>query len=195
MKVIKHDEFFKDKELRKWIVHSIKNGSIVIYPTDTIYGIGCDVGNRKSVEAIQKAKKRNNPLSIIAPSVSWIQKHLMVPRGSLATVKKSLPGPFTFIMRARDRKLLPELAVSGAGTVGVRIPDNYFTDVMRKENILLVTTSVNVHGQEPARSIKEIPKSITKIVDIAIDAGPINNPPSSVIDLTSKKPNVVRPGK
>lgn len=192
MKIIKHDEFFKDNELRKWIIHSIKNGSIVIYPTDTIYGIGCDVRNKEAVEEIQKAKKRTAPFSIVAPSISWIEKHLVVPNGSKSLIKKSLPGPFTFILKVKNKKTLPEMAVSDKHTVGVRIPDNYFTEVMRKEGILLVTTSVNIHDNEPVRSIKEIPKSIAKIVDIAIDAGPINNPPSSVIDLTSKKPNVIR---
>jgi L-threonylcarbamoyladenylate synthase len=192
MKIIKHDQFFKDRELRKWIIHSVKNGSIVIYPTDTIYGIGCDVGNASSVREIQDAKKRTNPFSIVAPSIKWIEQNLEIPRGSKTLVRKSLPGPFTFIMRPKPGKKLPGTAVSGQGTVGVRIPDNYFTDVMRKEGILLVTTSVNVHGKEPARSIGDIPKSIAKIVDIAIDAGPISNPPSSIIDLTSKKPNVIR---
>jgi len=192
MKIIKHDQFFKDKELRKWIIHSVRNGSIIIYPTDTIYGIGCDVSNKPAVREIQSAKKRDNPFSIVVPSVSWIEKHLIVPSGSKTLIKKSLPGAFTFILKVRDRKTLPETAVSVNNTVGVRIPDNYFCDVMRKEKILLVTTSVNVHGKEPVRSLKDVPKSIADIADIAIDAGPINNPPSSIIDLTSKKPNVIR---
>ena len=192
MKIIKHDEFFKDKELRKWIIHSIRNGSIVIYPTDTIYGIGCDVSNSKAVKEIQDAKKRTNPFSVIVPSVTWIEKHLVIPHGSKDLIKKSFPGPFTFIMKVKNKKMLPEMAVSEKNTVGVRIPDNYFCDVMRKEKILMVTTSVNIHGKEPVRNIQDIPKNIAKIVDIAINAGPVNNPPSSIIDLTSKKPNMLR---
>lgn len=192
MKIIKLAEFFKDKELRKWIIHSIRNGSIIIYPTDTIYGIGCDVSNTKAVKEIRKAKKRDIPFSIIVPSISWIDKHLIIPSGSKALIKKSLPGAFTFILKIKNKKALPEMAISSSNTVGVRIPDNYFSKVMRKEKILLVTTSVNIHGKEPVREIKNVPKSITKIVDIAIDAGSLKNPPSSVIDLTSKKPNVIR---
>ncbi len=192
MKIIKHDEFFKDRELRKWIINSIKNGSIVVYPTDTVYGVGCDVRNKEAVKKIQKAKGRTQPFSIIVPSIAWIEKHLIIPNGSKAMIKKSLPGAFTFILKVKNKKSLPEMAISKNNTVGVRMPDNYFTDVMRKEGILLVTTSVNVHGKEPAKNIKEIPKSIAKIVDIAIDAGPLTNPPSSIIDLTSKKPNVIR---
>jgi L-threonylcarbamoyladenylate synthase len=191
MKIIKHDEFFKDKELRKWIVNSIKGGSIVIYPTDTIYGIGCDMGNDKSVKKIQEAKDRANPFSVVAPSISWMEKHLVIPDGSKAMIKKSLPGPFTFILKAKNNSL-PKAAVSSNNTVGVRIPKNYFTDVIRKENILLVTTSVNIHGESPAKNLNEIPKKLSEIADIAIDAGELNNPPSTIIDLTSKKPNIMK---
>ena len=112
MKIIKLDQFFKDKELRKWIIHSIKNGSIVIYPTDTIYGIGCDVSNKSAVSEIQKAKKRAIPFSIIAPSVTWIEKHLIVPNGTKSLIKKSLPGAFTFILKVKNKKTLPEMAVA-----------------------------------------------------------------------------------
>lgn len=192
MKVIKQEQFFTDTKLRNKVLGSIKKGAIVIYPTDTIYGIGCDVGNKRSVRKIYEAKQRGTgvPFSIIVPSVEWIEKHLVVPKGKKAVLQRSLPGRYTLIFKAKGH--IPEMAVSKEGTVGVRIPEGQFSDIIREAGILLVTTSVNVHGSKPAASISEVPKSIAGIVDVAIDAGPLTSRPSTILDMTAGEPKVIR---
>lgn len=182
MKVIKLD-MAKEKPL----IRSIIKGSILIYPTDTIYGLGCNALMEDSVKRIREVKKSNKPFSIIAPSKRWIYNNLYAKSSYI----EKLPGPFTYILKTR-RKGIVSKEVTSSSTLGVRIPDHRFIEIIQKANVPFVTTSVNVSGKKPATSIKEIPKQILANVDIVIDAGVIKGNPSTVIDLTSKVAKIIR---
>ena len=181
MKII---DFNKLKE--REIINHIRKGYIFIYPTDTIYGLGCNALNENSVKKIREIKKSEKPFSIIAHDKSWIYRNFDVKKQYI----QRLPGPFTFILKQR-KQLLPYEVNLGLDTIGIRIPDHPFTKFIQKAGVPFITTSVNKTGNEPIKEIKKIPKSISKAVDIVIDNGELTNNPSIVIDLTNKIARIV----
>ncbi len=178
-----------EKVKEKEIVKAIKQGKILIYPTDTIYGIGCDALNTDSVLKIRMIKGRDadKPFSIIAQSKQWIYKNFDVNK---AYVRK-LPGPFTFILRTKKEKLVSNHVTNNMNILAVRIPDHPFTKIIQKAKTPFVSTSVNFSGEQPITEINKIPKKIAKQVDIIIDAGILANNPSTIVDLTGKIARII----
>jgi len=168
----------------KSLIKLIKSGKIFIYPTDTIYGLGCNALNKKAVEKIKKIKKRdkNKPLSVIAPSKSWIYKNL---KSSKKLVNKYLPGKYTLILEKKNKRFLNH--VSSTKYLGVRIPNHNFFKIIQKSKVPFITTSVNLSGEKPITEIKEIKEEILKNVDVIIDAGKIYGKPSTIILPDGKK--------
>jgi L-threonylcarbamoyladenylate synthase len=164
------------------IIKNIKQGKIFIYPTDTIYGIGCDATNQSSVEKIREIKQRDtNPFSVIAPSKQWIKDNLEVDNKRL----NLLPGPYTLILKLKN-KVVSDSVLLGLNTLGIRIPNHKLTPIIQKSNLPFISTSVNLTGKEPITKISEISENISNKVDIIIDAGTINNPPSTLINIDGK---------
>ena len=170
------------------ILQAIRSGKIFIYPTDTIYGIGCAAENEAAVKRIRHIKSRETqkPFSIIAPSKEWIHVHFEV---KFPKFLEKLPGPYTLILPKKIPGFLEE--VSPSTSMGVRIPKHPFTQLVEEAAIPFVTTSVNVSGQPHAKSIADIPKEILESVDFVLDAGKLENPPSELWDLTGKEPKHV----
>jgi L-threonylcarbamoyladenylate synthase len=170
------------------IVKRVKNGEIFIYPTDTIYGIGCNALDEEAVRKIRQIKQRTDkPFSVIAPSKQWLTKNFKVKR---AYVEK-LPGPFTYILKPKKKGLLGE-DVSSFETIGVRIPDHPFTKMLQKAKVPFITTSVNITGEEAAIDLARVSPLITEQVDLIIDDGILNNRHSTVLDLTGSLPKIIR---
>lgn len=170
---------------RDEMIQSMREGKIFIYPTDTIYGIGCDARNPAAVKTIKRLKKRDarKPVSIIAPSKGWIRTHLRVRHASFLS---KLPGPYTLVWEKKTKNFLSD--VSGNSTLGVRMPNHPFLSLVRAARIPFVTTSVNLSGDPPVRSVKEIPPSFARRVAYALDAGRLGGRPSSLYDLTGRSP-------
>jgi L-threonylcarbamoyladenylate synthase len=149
------------KSLKK----AVLEGRIFIYPTDTIYGIGCNALDARAVEKIREIKARDTrPFSIIAPDFEWISNNLQLD----VPIEKYLPGPYTLILKKKDQDFLSH--VSSTDSLGVRIPKNKFTDKLRETQVPFITTSVNLSGQTPATSISEIPSEIISKVDFVIES-------------------------
>jgi len=159
------------------IVQQIKSGKIFIYPTDTIYGLGCNAEDEKAVEKIKALKKRDKdkPLSVIAPSFDWIKEHCIVD----VELEKYLPGPYTIILKKKNLDFLKH--VSSTDALGVRIPDNDFTLKIQEADVPFITTSVNVGNQPFAKEISEISKEILDNVDVVVDIGKLSGRPSTLI--------------
>jgi len=158
------------------VIKRLKN-EIFIYPTDTIYGIGCDATNEKLVEEIRKIKNRDpKPFSVIAPSIQWILDNFNV---EMELIKKYLPGPYTLLLEKKDNNFLKE--VSSNNFIGVRIPNCDFTKVLQSLKIPIVTTSVNLSGEKPANCVKDIDKKILERIEIIINAGKLSGKPSVLI--------------
>jgi L-threonylcarbamoyladenylate synthase len=159
-------------------VEDIKHGAIFIYPTDTIYGLGCDATNEDSVQLIKdlKYKDKDKPMSVIAPSVAWIKEHCEV---SDEMIEKYLPGPYTLILKKKDPEFL--IQVSSIDTLGIRIPDCEFTKLVEKSGVPFITTSVNFAGEPYAVQISDIDKKILDSADIIMGVGMLDGRPSTLV--------------
>jgi L-threonylcarbamoyladenylate synthase len=155
----------------------ILRGKIFIYPTDTIYGLGCNAENIKAVEKIKQIKQRekDKPLSVIAPSFDWINENFIVD----IDLNKYFPGPYTIILKKKDPKFLE--TVSNTEFLGIRIPDNEFTKKIQEANVPFITTSVNLSGEPYVTKIPDIAPDILECVDHIIDYGPLTGNPSTII--------------
>src|SRR3989344_190180 len=159
------------------LVSAILSGKIFIYPTDTIYGLGCDATQEQAVAQIKSIKKRDadKPLSVIAPSFTWIKKHFIVD----ITLEKYLPGPYTVVLKKKDRNFLPWISVMGS--IGVRIPQTLLTEQIQQSGVPFVTTSVNLSGEAFAKKIEDVSEELRKNVDYVIDAGILQGKPSTLV--------------
>jgi len=187
MLIIKFEKMREDPELKERVTRHIKEGLIFVYPTDTIYGLGCNALMPQSVKRIRDIKRTEHPFSVIAPSIAWIKENLIIKHSQYL---EKFPGPYTLIFDKKDPDFLKW--VSHTQTLGVRIPNHHFTKFIQKTGVPFITTSVNLTGQPPVHNIKDIPQDILNQIDVVIDAGPLENPPSRVIDLTGKEPLVLR---
>lgn len=179
------------------VAESIKKDGVIIYPTDTIYGLGCDIFSRKGVERIARIKKRDpqKPFSFVCSSMEQIGTLAFVPTWAFRLMKKSLPGPYTFILEAR-KSGIPKKAMGKRTTVGVRIPDSEICQkLLSLVDNPIVSTSVNLAGGEPVSDLSELSPDFTKDVDIAISIGSLLSNPSTIIDLTGDAPVIIRQGK
>jgi L-threonylcarbamoyladenylate synthase len=187
MKLLHADDLVENGGLEMGAIDSIKNGSVFIYPTDTVYGLGCNAENRESVKRIRKIKCTDHPFSVIAPSKKWIGEHLDICHHEYM---KRLPGRYTLIFRKKRKDFLEECTDSPM--LGVRIPDHPFTKIVKKAAVPFVTTSANISGQPTIISVKSLPTNFTENVDIVIDGGTLGGKASRVVDLSGRNPLVLR---
>ncbi len=166
-------------------------GGTFIYPTDTLYGLGCDAANKEAIGRIYSIKARDTgkPLSILISDYAMLLEYCEVPPSQERTLHALLPGPYTFILKLR--KPLP---ASQTMEIGVRVPEHYFARLLSRElNTPIVTTSANMSGQKDAAKIEDVDKAVSSKVDLLIDGGACQYYKSStVIDLIRMK--VLRKG-
>ncbi len=176
-------------------VEILKNGGIIIYPTDTVYGIGCDIFNHEALERIFKIKNsdQNKLFSFICSDLKDISKYAKVTDYAYRTMKHLLPGPYTFILPAA--KLVPKKLWSKRKTVGIRVPDHTITLKLAEGlgNPLITTSAKNGTG-DIMNNAEKIRSYFDKKVDLMLSAGNLSGEPSSVIDLSEDEPEVIRVG-
>ena len=181
------------------VVNALKDGNIIIIPTDTLYAIACDALNNRAIERICKIKDidpNRSTLSIVCADISQASDYAKIDNKAFKVLKDNLPGPYTFILPASTS--LPKV-FKGRKTVGVRIPDNPIAGALAAAlGNPLMTTSIDVDADAPFESV--MPDSIAMrygdSVDIIIDAGEGEIVPSTVVDITdSSQPEVIREGK
>ena len=178
------------------VVEVLKQGGVIGYPTDTIYGIGCDLFNKEAIEKIYRLKKhnRNKPLSFICSDLKDISRYPHVSTYAYKTMKRLLPGGYTFILEAT--KLVPKMVMTKQKTVGIRVPDNPVCLALVGElGHSIVSTSVYRPDEELYSDPREIEERFGKNLDLVIDGGIIVAEHSSIIDLTDEVPKVIRRGK
>ena len=163
------------------IVEKIKNGAIFIYPTDTIYGIGCNALNQEAVQKIRDIKERpSSPLSIWVPSKEWIKSNCVIPQKSL----NMLPGPYTFIVPMKQQIVAENVSTD---SIGIRIPDHWFNKIVKKVGFPIVTTSANKAGQPFMTCLENLDREIQTNVEFMIYEGEKKARPSKIINLTTNK--------
>jgi len=190
MQVIPLASALKDMN-RVELAKAIREGAIIIYPTDTLYGIGCNATKTESVRKIADAKGRGEGkvFSVIAPSKEWITENTVITSERAKFMNSLFPGPYTLLLKS---KINMPFTVSNEGKIGVRIPKNEFCDFIRSQGAPFITTSVNMTGNEPVFSIKDVPEQIKQIADYAIDAGEVRGISSRVFDISGGSLEIVR---
>jgi tRNA threonylcarbamoyl adenosine modification protein (Sua5/YciO/YrdC/YwlC family) len=183
----------------KKVVEVLKNGGLVIYPTDTVYGLGCDITNTKALERIAKIKgvkleKAN--FSFICSDLSHISDYIkQIDTSTFKILKRALPGPYTFILPGNNN--LPK-EFKKKTTVGIRVPDNAIAlEIVRQLGNPIVSTSI--HDEDEVLEYSTDPELIFEkwqnLVDLVIDGGYGDNVGSTIIDLSGFEPVVIREGK
>ncbi len=187
------------KKVRK-VADALENGAVIIYPTDTVYGIGCDIFNNKALERVKlikgiKSKKLN--LSFICEDLSHLSEYTrQVPTPVFKMMKKALPGPYTFILNASNK--VPKILDTNKKTVGIRVPDNSIPrQIVAALGNPIITSSIRDEDEvlEYSTDPELIFEKFENRVDIVIDGGFGNVVPSTVIDCTSEEPALVREGR
>jgi tRNA threonylcarbamoyl adenosine modification protein (Sua5/YciO/YrdC/YwlC family) len=177
------------------VAEILRNGGVIAYPTDTTYGIGCSIFNKKGIERIYQIKQREKkkPFSFICSSQSEVAKYAKVSNYAFKVMKRFLPGPYTFVMEATN--IVPDLLQTKQKTVGIRMPDNLIcAAIIASLGAPIVTTSANLSGEEPIGDPREIFNSLKNQLDAVVDGGILSPDVSSVISLLQDSPAVLRNG-
>jgi len=181
------------------IVSVLSKGGLIIYPTDTVYGLGCDIFNAKAVDRVKHIKGqkgKNANLSFICYDLSHLSEYTRsVSTPIFKLMKKALPGPYTFILNASGK--VPKILDAKKKTVGIRVPDNNIPrEIVKALGNPIITTSI--HDDDDIIDYNTDPELIyekySKLVDIVIDGGYGNNVPSTIIDCTTDEPVIIREG-
>jgi tRNA threonylcarbamoyl adenosine modification protein (Sua5/YciO/YrdC/YwlC family) len=188
----------KNPQLRliRRVTEVLKGGGVIGYPTDTIYGVGCDLFNPEAIRKIHRLKKSEGkkPLSFICSDLKDISRYAYVSNYAYKMMKRLLPGAYTFVLKAT--KLVPKIAMTKQNTVGIRIPDNKICLALVKElGHPIISTSVYKPNEGLFNDPAEIEERFGKQLDLVIDGGVIVAEHSSIIDLTDDFPKVIREGK
>jgi tRNA threonylcarbamoyl adenosine modification protein (Sua5/YciO/YrdC/YwlC family) len=177
------------------VVETLKQGGVIGYPTDTTYGIGCDIFNKKGVKKIYQIKQRDprKPFSFICADLSDVANYAQVSNFAFKIMRRHLPGPFTFVLEAT--RVVPDLLTTRQKTVGIRIPDNPIALAIVSElGHPLVTTSANVSGEETYQDPQGIEESMGHMLDLVVDGGMLLGEPSTIISLVDDRIEVLRQG-
>lgn len=187
------------KDIRQ-VVDVLRNGGIIIYPTDTVYGLGCDITNGKAVEKVARYKNvtiEKSNFSFICSDLSHLSDFSKpVSNQVFKLLKKYLPGPFTFILNANSN--VPRYFKGKKKTVGIRIPDNsIIIEIIRELGNPIMSTSIHDDDEivEYSTDPELIYERFRDFADLVIDGGYGDNIPSTIIDCTNEVPVIVRQGK
>jgi tRNA threonylcarbamoyl adenosine modification protein (Sua5/YciO/YrdC/YwlC family) len=178
------------KRLIDKVVQVLDQGGLIIYPTDTFYGIGCDLFQKKSIQRIYHLKRRplTKPFSFVCANLKDISLYAQVSNHAYRIMKRSLPGPYTFILEGT--RLVPKLMLTRRRTVGIRVPNNKIClSIVKNLGRPIISTSVPL--DEPSA----IHDTYSSSVEMVIDGGVISYEPSTVVSLIDDRAEVIREGK
>ncbi|MGV8141665.1 MAG: Sua5/YciO/YrdC/YwlC family protein [Candidatus Woesearchaeota archaeon] len=189
MIVINFDEYNIN---RKTILKEVPN-TIFIYPTDTIYGIGCNALDDKKVDKIRKLKKSSQPFSVIVPNKEWIYNNCIVTEEAEEWIRK-LPGPYTLLLKLKNKKAVAKnvhnYELNGDVVLGVRMPNHWFLAISYMLKMPIVTTSANITGQDFMTSLDDLDPMLRNNVDYVFYEGPKKGTPSTLVNLVGEKVQV-----
>ena len=177
-------------------VEVLRAGGVIIYPTDTFYGIGCDLFNKKAIERIYQIKRRpkTKPFSFICADLKDIAQYAIVSNYAYKTMRRFLPGPYTFILKGT--KQVPRMMLSNRNTVGIRVPDDLIAlNLVAALGHPIISTSATIAPEDILSNASLLADALGVAVDLVVDGGPRGFEPSSVISLIDDQPVVLRQGK
>jgi len=178
------------------IVEILRSDGVIIYPTDTVYGLGCDIQSRKALDRVRRIKKMDNkrPLSFVFSDLKTISHYAQVSDHSYKILRRYLPGPYTFVLKAT--RLVPRIVLTKRNEVGIRIPDNRICQALLAElGNPILSSSVRMPDDQLLDDPRVIDSMYKGMVDLVVDGGVFLPEPSSVISLLDETPEVLRVGK
>ena len=179
------------------VVEALHRGGVIVYPTDTVYGLGCDIFNRKAINRIYQIKQApaGKPLSFVCSDLSDLARYAKnISNAAYRMMKRLLPGPYTFILEAsRD---VPKFMIGKRRTVGIRVPDNRIClEIVQALGRPVLSTSIaSAEDGIAINDIESIASRYGKAVDVIVDGGAGVSEPSTVVDLTGDEPDILRAG-
>lgn len=194
--IIEWDPARPKKKTTAFLKESLENGAIIAYPTDTFYGLGCDLFNIKAIKTLyaMRGLHEKRPLSLIFTDLKELSNYAILTDFAFQVLKSTLPGAYTFILKAK--RIIPRLLMTGKKEVGVRIPDHPVPVALAR---LLGRPVINTTAKFPEREALTDPREIERLfkehLAYVIDGGLIYGEPSTVISLVDDKVNVLREGK
>jgi tRNA threonylcarbamoyl adenosine modification protein (Sua5/YciO/YrdC/YwlC family) len=174
----------------------LRSDGVIIYPTDTVYGLGCDIRSKKALERVRRINRLDNkrPLSFVFADLKEIAQYAQVSDSNYKILRRYLPGPYTFVLKAT--RLVPRLVLTKRNEVGIRIPDNRICQALLAEmGNPILSSSVRMPDEQLFDDPKEIDRLYKGMVDLVIDGGVFMPEPSSIIGLLDDAPEVFREGK
>ena len=173
----------------------VRQGKIIAYPTDTFYGIGCNIMDKKAIERIYsiKQRKKNKPFSFICPDLKNISKYAKVSNVAYRHMKRLLPGPYTFILPGS--KMVPKMMLTKRNTAGIRVPNNRIALALA-QNLThpIISTSASTNDKTIFDDPDLLHDYFEKTIDVVIDGGRVPGLPSSVVSLVDDIPEIIRYG-
>jgi tRNA threonylcarbamoyl adenosine modification protein (Sua5/YciO/YrdC/YwlC family) len=194
-RLVIHPENPQNRHIRA-AAEILETGGLIVYPTDSVYGLGCDLLNKNAIEKIYQCKgnDKRKLLSFICPDLKEITEYAYVPDSAYKVMRRLLPGPYTFILNATKR--VPRILLEKRKTVGIRVPDNAACQALLAElGRPIISTSARLSEQPFLCDPDEIAETFEHIAEIFLDSGPGGLEPSTVIDFTGDEPVVTRQGK
>jgi len=186
MQIFTKDDY---EESKHNIIDRIKNGEVFIYPTDTIYGIGCDATNFSAVQTVRNIKHNFlRPFSVMVPDKEWISECCELTSKAEDWIQK-LPGPYTIILPMKENIVAEN--VTDTGNLGVRIPDIWTNEISRITGLPILSTSANLSGGLFMTSLETLNDDVKKHVDFMINVGEVRGKPSTLINLVDEEPQVI----
>ncbi len=182
--------------LIKKAVDILQDGGVIIYPTDTVYGLGCALSNKRGIDRIYEIKRRSRkrPLSFVCADLKGISRYARVSDFAYKTMKRLLPGPYTFILEAS--RLVPKTILPKRLATGIRVPDNEIClALVRELGQPIISTSVSTEDGDVLSNPVEIKDKFNHSVDLIIDGGILVSEPSSIISLVDDTIEIIREGK
>ena len=182
------------RQVRK-VVECLKDGGTIVYPTDTYYGLGCDIMNKKAIEKIYRLKQRKpkKPFSFICSDLKNISQYAKVSNYAYKTMKRLLPGPYTFVLEGS--KLVPKIMLTLRKTAGIRVPNHPICLSLVKElGHPIISTTAPFPDSHVLSDPSLMHEALGSQIDIFIDGGSVPGGPSSVVSLINDEPVVIREG-
>jgi len=176
-------------------INALKNGNVIVYPTDTLYGLGADIYNVDAVRKVFEIKKRplDDPLSVAVSDIDELEKIAFVNDKSRQLAKAFLPGRLTLVLKKRS--IIPDIVTGGLNKVAVRIPANKLALEVLSEFGPITATSANIHGKKTPYIIKEICMQFkNEDISVYLNIGRVAGKPSTIVDATKKPIKIVREG-
>jgi L-threonylcarbamoyladenylate synthase len=164
-------------------VDALRGNELIVYPTDTVYGLGADATSKRAAERVYAVKKKplHENISVLVSDLEMLERYAKLNNEQRELIYLRAPGPYTFA----ELRLRKKLFVTRTGRAGFRLPDHWCTEIVRELGKPITATSANIHGKAEPRTVNDAKKAFGAIVSLYIDSGRLAGKPSRVIDMSS----------